>query len=368
MVSDFHYLCYGSAEFDSAMMKSLIPRYCVLCMLVLLSALTPAWAARVDNLYQVEVAAAGRSNAAYQDALRDALAEVLVRVTGSPRELSSPAARALLRDADRFVEQYRFRELPALEADGQPRLHLGVTFDGVALAREIRAAGLPYWGSERPDLLVWMAVDDRGRRYLVSESEQGEGNASVTDLASRFGVPITLPLMDLEDEREVQFTDVWGGFFERIQAASRRYRPQAILVGRLESSGGAWRGSWSLHGAGAAQDWTSRGDDFSAAASGGVGGAAERLASQYAVAGSAASARELVVEGVDRIEKFARAYEYLSSLTIVDGVDVVRVGDGEVQFELRLSAQEHSLQQEIGLGRLLRPVGDPANWRFRLQH
>jgi hypothetical protein len=55
-------------------------------------------------------------------------------------------------------------------------------------------------------------------------------------------------------------------------------------------------------------------------------------------------------------------------MTIVDGVDVVRVGDGEVQFELRLSAQEHSLQQEIGLGRLLRPVGDPANWRFRLQH
>jgi hypothetical protein len=349
-------------------MKSLILRHCIVCLLLsLLLASMPLQAARVDDLFQAEVDAAGRGNAARQAALRDALRVVLVRVTGSTRTLGDGAARALLRKPGRFVEQYRFREIPANDGSDK-QLRLWVQFDGVALAREVRAAGLPYWGNERPDLLLWLAIDDRGRRYLVSGAEGSEGADAVTHAASERGLPVTLPLMDLEDQREVQFTDVWGGFLDGLEAASRRYRPQVILTGRLDHSGagGGWRGTWHLLAAGSRQTWDLRGDSMDAAVQRGIGEAAERLAAQYAVAGAGASVRGVLVEGIESVEAYARVYRYLSSLALVDNVDVVRVADGQVQFDLMLNAQDRRLLQLITLGTVLQPVGDAAEWHFRL--
>ncbi|MGD8615147.1 MAG: DUF2066 domain-containing protein [Gammaproteobacteria bacterium] len=348
-------------------MKSLILRHCIACLLLLTLAWMPLQAARVDDLFQAEVDAAGRDSGARQAALRAALRQVLVRVTGSARTLRQAPAQALLRKPGRFVEQYRFQEIQDTEG-GEKQLRLWVQFDSVALTREVRGAGLPYWGSERPDVLLWLAVDDRGQRYIVSEAADSQAAGAVGRAAAERGLPVTLPLMDLEDQREVQFTDVWGGFLGGLEAASQRYRPQVILAGRLDHSGagGTWRGTWSLVGAGGQQSWSVRGSDLDAAVAQGLAEAAERLATQYAVAGSGASFRRLLVEGIESVEAYARVHRYLNSLTLVDDVQVVRVADGEVQFDLTLSAQERRLLQLITLGSVLQPVGDPPAWRFRL--
>ena len=44
------------------------------------------------------------------------------------------------------------------------------------------------------------------------------------------GLPIALPLLDLEDMTAVTFADVWGGFDEPVQRASTRYRADATLI------------------------------------------------------------------------------------------------------------------------------------------
>jgi hypothetical protein len=46
---------------------------------------------------------------------------------------------------------------------------------------------------------------------------------------------------------------------------------------------------------------------------------------------------------------------------------VLRVTDQEIEFNLKLSADERKLQQLIALGRVLRRSEDPAVWRFQLQ-
>lgn len=228
-------------------MKPLSVRHCIVCLFALLLLTLTAHAARVDDLFQVEVAAAGRDAGSRDAALRQALGQVLLRITGTAESLSEPSLRPLLKNPSRFAQQFRFRDIPA-ESPGQPeQLRLWVQFDGVALAREVREAGLPYWGIERPDVLLWLAIDDRGRRYLVSDNSGGRVTHTVSQTANRRGLPLTLPLMDLEDQRAVQFTDVWGGFVGTLEAASERYRPQVILVGKLGHSGssGGWRGSWN---------------------------------------------------------------------------------------------------------------------------
>ncbi|HHH42592.1 MAG TPA: DUF2066 domain-containing protein, partial [Gammaproteobacteria bacterium] len=229
---------------------------CLLLGLVLV--FTGAHAARVTNLFQVEVDADGRDTASRDAALARGLREVLARVTGSTAVANGPAAQDLLQRPGRFVEQFRFLEAPARAPDAEPQLRLWVQFDGVALAREIRRAGLPYWGRERPDVLVWLAVDDRGQRYLVAENAQDVAARALRRAAARRGLPLTVPLMDLQDQRAVKFTDVWGGFAGTVRTASQRYRPQVILLGKLERARGRsdWRTEWILLGNGATRSWS----------------------------------------------------------------------------------------------------------------
>lgn len=326
-----------------------------------------AGAARLDHLFEAQVAATGRDSAAREAALGTALEQVLVRLTGSRAVLQSSAAASLIKDPGRLVEQFRFVEMPATEEQVK-QLSLWVQFDGVSLSRELRQAGLPYWGAVRPDILAWLAVDDRGRRYLLSESNQEPAAQALAQAAQRRGMPLTLPLLDLEDQRAVKFTDVWGGFFGAIEAASERYRPQVILTARLErdSPAGEWRADWQLADGPQRQNWRAHGADLEAVLDTGVADAAEWLAQRYAVVTTQAGLRTLVVEGVRDLRDYARVSQYLAQLSPVERVDVLGVEDQEVEFKLELSADEQSLLQVITLGRVLQRTGDAAAWRFRL--
>lgn len=338
----------------------------ILILFFLLVAASASQAGRVQTLFQAEVDAAGRDTASRDAALSVALAEVLARLTGSSDNLRTPEANDLLKQPGRFVEQFRFREAPA-DARRSKRLSLWVQFDGVALAREVRAAGLPYWGRERPDLLLWLAIDDRGQRYLMSETVE-PGATAARAAGKQHGLPLTLPLIDLEDQRAIQFTDVWGAFTGTIATASRRYRPQVVLTGRLErsSTSGEWRTAWQLMDGANSQSWKGHADSLDDALDAGLGDAAEWLAVRYAVVAGDSGMRSLVVEEISSLEDYARVSAYLGSLSPVDKVSVLRAEDREVEFNLKLSAEASSLQQLIALGRVLQPIDTDTPWRYRL--
>lgn len=362
---------YGSAP-DPGLRVSVLKTLSFTLLLVSLLALSaPAAAARLDHLFEARVAAAGRDNTSRDAALKQALDQVLVRVTGSRAAAGSPAAADLLENAGRYVEQYRYVENAGSAAadGGAAALDLWVQFDGVSLARDLRQAGLPYWGPERPDVLVWLAVDDRGRRYLVADGGDQPAGDYLARAAREQGLPVTLPLMDLQDQRAVDFTDVWGRFAAPLEAASQRYRPQAILSARLarNSSGDGWRADWQLLSGDSRQDWSGRADDLQAALDDGIASAAQWLAQRYAVVATTAGVRSLVVDDVRTLDDYARVSAYLASLSPVDRVGVGRVQQHSVEFDLALSADERNLQQLIGLGRILQRVDDPALWHYRLQ-
>lgn len=332
----------------------------------LLAAVFPADAARVNGLFEASVDAAGREDKARDAAFGAALEQVLVRLTGSREALQAGNASGLLANPGRFVEEFRYSETPA--QDGTRQLQLWVQFDGVSLSRELRQRGLPYWGPERPDVLAWVAVDDRGRRFLVSEGGNQELGAALEEAAGRYGLPLTLPLLDLEDQREVGFADVWGGFPDRVEAASQRYRPQVVLTGRLDhgSAAGDWRADWQAQDQGERRNGRAHGPSADAAVGAAMAQVAEWLAQRYAVVATGAGARTLVVDNVRDLDDYARVSDYLASLSPVERVDVRRVSGDEVEFNLALSADESSLRKLIALGRTLQPGADPLAWQFRL--
>jgi uncharacterized protein len=331
-----------------------------LCLLTL-SGIAPAG----DDLFEADVPVTGQQpdlRAAY---MKTALQEVLVRVTGQPDVLNRPAVRSMLDSPERFVEQYRYYTQPE---STPPQLMLRVRFDGGAVQQALRQQGVAYWGnSERPEVLLWLAVEDRGTRYIVSAQDDTDASRELQQAARQRGIPLLLPLLDLEDQGKVRFADVWGGFFDGIGAASPRYNPGTVLIGRVNRGpSGDWVARWDLRDGGS---WSGSAAQLGDALQAGIDTLSEKLAAGLAVADSDAAAgmTGITVDDVDTLTAFARVDDYLASLAAVRRLELVRVDGSTLQYALQLSGSLDGLTQTIAIGTVLEPSpgGAPGAYRIR---
>lgn len=335
------------------------------CLLWLLPALLVQAAER--DLYVAEVAVSDQTPAVREAALQRALGEVLVRVAGQDTILETGPARELLKNPAALVQQYRYFS----GSDGQtPQLRLWVRFDGDAIRQSVQQQGLAYWGAERPDTLVWLAVEDRGKRYVVSATDASDVRRQVEQAATGRGVPILFPLMDLEDQTSVRFSDIWGGFFDNVLRASERYRPSAVLIGRLNRSpSGGWAARWYLQLAGNPSAWTDSRQQLAELSQQGIARTADILSSRLAVAqaGGGTDRVMITVSGIDTLADYARTGNYLASLTSVQALQVAQVAASEVQYALQLNGSLRDLARTVTIGTVLEtaPDGIPGNYRLR---
>ena len=213
---------------------SLLRKWLAVTFVLAAASVLPSNAATVPDLYTVTVVPDPAARDQRAAAIRAAMAQLLVRVTGSRNAPLDPAAQRLLAAPDEFLSSYGL--------DRQGRAVVG--FQRGPVERVLDGLGLPVWGPERPLTLLWVAIDDGvGGRALLGANETSElgvaTTAQMTALlatvrdevvaaADERGLPIAWPLLDLEDLNAVTFTDVWGGFDDRIVAASTRYRADAV--------------------------------------------------------------------------------------------------------------------------------------------
>jgi len=335
--------------------------------LLWIALLTPGKAAPAD-LFESEVVVPNQSPGERNSAFRTALAEVLVRVAGRNDVLDSEPAQALLGDPAKLVQQYRYYTRP----DSQPPvLLIWVRFDEASIRGGLQQQGLSYWGKERPDTLVWLAVEDRGRRYVVAAGDDSDVRQQIELAARQRGVPVVFPLMDLEDQSRARFSDIWGGFFDNVLQASERYSPQAVLIGRLNRSvSGGWSSRWHLQVGGKSSSWTDSRNDLALLSQQGINDTADILASQFAVAtgGAAGSGRVTIeISGVNSLADYARINAYLAALTSVADLQLTQVDGSSLQYSLLLNGSLQDLTRTVAIGSVLEPAtgGMPGSFRIR---
>ncbi len=315
----------------------------------------------VPHLYSVDRQVPDQSSKQRNDALRSAMIEVLVRLSGNRNIAIQPAVAQALGRVRRYVQRYRYARMP-LPADApagaRPGYRLHIVFDGRALERLLQRAGQPVWGRRRPATLVWAAVEEGGRRYLLGTG----GNAALRKLlmeqAHRRGIPLLFPLMDLEDQRRLDFATVWGGFIDEVARASARYPAEAVLLLRIRRDGqGRWHLRWLLKNLSQVSSWTTTGDRLDGALALGIDGLAGIIASRYIVhaASRHGSQVRLRVTGVGKAEDFARLSRYLASLTPVKSVDISEVDRDQVVFSLQIKGDMAGLVRSLALGSVIVP-------------
>lgn len=310
------------------------------CLLALLVSWCPgALALQVEDLYSVRVLVSDESAAQLQAGARAGLLQVLVRVSGDSEVERNEVLRDGLRSPGRYYYQYSYgasEHTLLVNEEEIPARVLQLKFEPSAIAGLLRQAGLPVWGSNRPGVMVWVAVDDGAGRAILLETDTGATAESLATHAARRGLPLLYPLGDLADSASLSVAEVWGSFRDRVQRASERYGADSILTGRVLVLGDQYAGRFSYR---VNETWR----DVEVVAFGAdelvgrvIDQMADDLAAVYAI-GSGRTSVWLQVEAVDSLLDYAELNRYLSGLTPVVDLFVAEV-EGDV-VRLRLDTE-----------------------------
>lgn len=347
-----------------------VVRLVALCT-ALVQAHSAVQAAEVRNLYSAEILVADKGDETRRAAFAAALLEVVVKVSGSRGAAGNPVIVEATQAPEQYVQQFRYENVEAppesTDADAtKVGLELRAQFDSRAVDGLIREAGLPVWGRVRPSVLMLVAVESSGARELLSSDDPRGWAGFVQGVAAKRGVPVVLPLMDLEDRQRLRASDVWAGFEDNVRPAAERYQSEAVLLGRVyELTPNYWEARWRLLLADGRSEWLDQGEGLDAVLLAGVNESADRLASRFGgVTGAAvASGVRLNVSGVRTLQDYARTLEYLDSLDAVSRVDVTKVAGASVSFRIDARGGPDAVRQVIALGRTLaeEPNADPRS-------
>jgi hypothetical protein len=304
-------------------------------------------AAVPDDLYSATVELSDSSQKARYAAFDSALAQVLVKVTGRT-SASNDIRQQLFPDSHRLVQRYR--KIPPDQ--------VYAAFDAGAIRRGLDAAGQPVWGGNRPLVAVWLAIDTgSGQRYLLSDGSGDSGGqldllrTDLLESASERGLPVVLPLLDASDRAQIGVADVWGGFLDRVNSASRRYGAEALLVGRTtDISSSSSNVRWTLSYAGQQSTWEG-------GIASGPARTADILARQFATTAGSEGRLRLSVSGIDSIDAYGQLRNYLQNLDIVESAGVAMVEADRVNFELVVRGDAARLERVLTASRWLNIVG-----------
>ncbi|NCF23138.1 MAG: DUF2066 domain-containing protein [Gammaproteobacteria bacterium] len=328
-------------------------RRLIACLALLLITLAPpgvAGAVEMTSLYTAEVPLDLDDNDPRSTAYRNALVEVLLRVSGSGIFSDPELFDLLFPNPAAYVVQFR----PG-EDD-----NLWVRFDGTAIEDVLRRNGQPVWGSERPLTLIWLAVDwGQGEREIIAadDPERSDDQARtidrnrllrqrVLDVAERRGLPVAFPLLDTEDLARVTFPDIWGGFDELILDASRRYEANSVLIGRVRVDS-SQRNRWTYHFAGEQRDWTGEPELV-------LNLVADVLAAEFAIGGDATLRTvELSVAGINTVEAYGSVQRILSDLNVVESFAIASVEGDRILYRVEAHGGAERLARALRLSGLV---------------
>lgn len=139
---------------------------CILTMTLFLASST----CRAGGLYAGQAPVASQSDADRVEGLKNALGQVLVRISDNPGALAKPEVVKALGSAERYVQQFQYQQEVATDASGQPvvRLTLVAQFDRGAVDKLVRDLGLVKNASPQDDAAdASAAVDSTPGTYHV---------------------------------------------------------------------------------------------------------------------------------------------------------------------------------------------------------
>lgn len=198
----------------------------VLLLLLTLQLTGRATAMVIPDLNRVSILVESQTQESIDVAGKKALSEVLTRYTGM---LDFSARDDLQVVIERYNEALLTKEFVHTDNTSKVRF----SFDPGTIRRIIMQHDLPLWYPARPRALLWLVVNDGDGSRLHTQIEPLESTANHFDAFKRLGLPVVIPLGDLQDLSAISAFDIEQLSISAIRESSQRYAADVIVVARL---------------------------------------------------------------------------------------------------------------------------------------
>ncbi|WLD57063.1 DUF2066 domain-containing protein [Salinispirillum sp. LH 10-3-1] len=300
-------------------------------------------------------------------ALRDALREVFVRVSGDVNAAEADGAvQEALRNPSDLLARFGFGAsevmLPDAIGNMQPTFKLDVVFDGQRVRSALVDSGLHVWAARRPSVMIYLAAPNSlGNIDLLGEIAQADGVALLREQARQRGVPLQWPLLDLQDLSILTADDVWAGFEQPMAVVAERYNADAILGGYVgvQPDSGQWVGRWHFIFAGEKRTATFFGDTQQSVIAQGVGLAADAMAERYAVDHrQTARPMDISVLNVTNVQTHGAVRQYLRDVNGISQIQMLGIDGDLARYRLSVRAPESQLLDILALESRMQLMSD----------
>ena len=288
------------------------------------------------ELYQAEVSA----EQTQQQWQREALTQILVRVTGNPDIMQRAELRTELNNASSYVKQFE-----AVRGEAGNRVR--VLLDAERIRTLLQQLQIPIWGGQRPEMLFWIVEQTGSERRFVRQSDDPWLQA-LTQVMAEQALPLTLPLYDIDDLLNLTENDVWGGFWEPILLASSRYRVNEVVLLLLEqSSDTEWRLTAIRQQGGQQQRDELTGTDQQSLLRDYAALLSQQLARQYAILLDPAAEQQvrIQVQGTGSLRDVVLLERTLAATLGIKQVKLLSQGQQQTELQLTIQVSPAQLLQ-----------------------
>jgi hypothetical protein len=318
-----------------------------------------------DGYYSAEVPVASQSRADRQVALSRAMAAVLIKVSGNLAAPNTELGAKAQANAASYVQEFRYLQPTNAQVEEGIKLLLRADFDPGRVRELLKDSGQGVWPANRPQVLVW-AIEDTpevGRSIIMDPT-----HPLIRDLIARAnvrGLPVLLPLWDLDDQIALPMDKLWSFDDAAIMAASARYDITTVLSARYsQASNQTWLASWQFRHGDDRQSQDLRTSEMQDLAIAAIDPLVDFLAKRYVVKNTSDEQELLQVlelEGIEDYRHYEAALSYLARQPLIKRVKLVAARDNKLILQIVLSGNWQQFDNALALDRKMRSLTANGN-------
>lgn len=340
----------------------------ILMILSFLMTFTSTASARiVKDLFAATVPVENYTEQQRNTALKTALEQVLVKVSGNTHVTTVSQIQNALTNKNIAKQVQGYNYIEPRETDPQPQLQLHITFNENAIKNVLKNSGQPFLGRQRPAVLLWVLLSNNpGDPLKLIEDENATPLINAFHSAFNIrGVPYVQPVVDLSLLQTLAHSQSGPMITSQLVAAAAPYDTDGLVIARIKrQSPMLWQADYQLRLGEQRLQWQNRGASIKEIARAGVNQIADVISNRYAQLQEAQQQHDVItveVIGVDATEGFAKILQYLQALTSVDDVQASDLDGDTMQFSVTLHTSTQKFSEQIALDKFLQPVGETTD-------
>jgi hypothetical protein len=313
------------------------------------------FAVTLDNLNSVVIQVTDTSLETRAKALPQAFEQVMRRVASSHSAVAHPEFAKAKQKVDAYVNTFFYTENSGI-------YNLTVQFNDQALADLLTKMGRASFNKNRPQVLLWLVVDQNNKPQFVNSGSQEPLADKIDLLSSNYGLPVLFPLLDLTERLFIAEQDVINFNLPPLQQAAGRYNADSVVVGKINHISGVWHCEWRLLDGPQDIAWNSSGDDLDVELELMFNQLADKLIASYKAPDKSPevnnSSIAVRVKGVNNVADYAKILAYLKNLSVVQQVEIGSVDGNQAMFIVSSDAGKEAVIKALNMDTLLAAESD----------